>query len=111
MIEPGTLTTIVMLPTYDEAGNIKKLILEILDLNDSIGCVVVDDNSPDGTSSIVKELENKYHFVGEQLWLQDNKQLGIWGYPSAFVSNIHHHYCLIFYRNNIKLKQTDGANL
>ena len=53
---------------------------------------------------LVKELEDKYHFVGEQLWLQDNKQLGIWGYPSAFVSNIHHHYCLIFYRNNIKLK-------
>lgn len=53
---------------------------------------------------IVKELEKKYHFVGEQLWLQDNKQLGIWGYPSVFVSNIHHHYCLVFYRNNIKLK-------
>lgn len=53
---------------------------------------------------IAKELEGKYHFVGEQLWLQDNKQLGIWGYPSVFVSNIHHHYCLVFYRNNIKLK-------
>ena len=47
---------------------------------------------------IVTELEGKYLFVGEQLWLQDNKQLGIWGYPSVFVSNIHHHYCLIFYR-------------
>lgn len=53
---------------------------------------------------LVKELEDKYHFVGEQLWLQNNKQLGIWGYPSVFVSNIHHHYCLVFYRNNIKLK-------
>jgi DNA modification methylase len=53
---------------------------------------------------LVKRLDDKYHFVGEQLWLQDNKQLGIWGYPSAFVSNIHHHYCLVFYRNNIKLR-------
>jgi DNA modification methylase len=49
---------------------------------------------------LVKELENKYKFVGEQIWLQDNKQLGIWGYPSTFVSNIHHHYCLIFHRKN-----------
>jgi len=53
---------------------------------------------------LAKELENKWHFIGEQLWLQNNKQLGIWGYPSAFVSNIHHHYCLVFYKNNIKLK-------
>lgn len=47
---------------------------------------------------LVKTLEEKtkWEFVAEQLWLQDNKQLGIWGYPSTFVSNIHHHYCLIF---------------
>jgi DNA modification methylase len=35
-------------------------------------------------------------FKGEKIWCQDNKQLGIWGYPREFVSNIHHHYCLIF---------------
>lgn len=52
---------------------------------------------------LVTELEKgNWHFVGEQLWLQNNKQLGIWGYPSAFVSNIHHHYCLIFYKNKVK---------
>ena len=50
---------------------------------------------------LVGELKNKWQFVGEQIWLQDNKQLGVWGYPSVFVSNIHHHYCLIFYRNNL----------
>jgi hypothetical protein len=22
--------------------------------------------------------------------------LGIWGYPFTYVSNVHHHYCLIF---------------
>ncbi|MFH1132447.1 MAG: hypothetical protein V1754_14015 [Pseudomonadota bacterium] len=35
--------TIVMIPTYNEAGNIGQL-LELDD--DSLGCVVVDDNSP-----------------------------------------------------------------
>ncbi len=35
-------------------------------------------------------------FKGEKIWCQDNKKLGIWGYPSEFVSNVHHHYCLIF---------------
>ncbi|MBI5456423.1 polyprenol monophosphomannose synthase [Candidatus Kaiserbacteria bacterium] len=60
MIQPGTVTTIVMLPTFDEAGNIEKLLREILSLNDSIGTVVVDDNSPDGTSSIVAKLEKEF---------------------------------------------------
>lgn len=35
-------------------------------------------------------------FVGEKLWLQEDKQLGIWGFPSRLVINIHHHYLLIF---------------
>ena len=33
---------------------------------------------------------------GERIWLQDNKPLMPYGYPYSFVSNIHHHTCLIF---------------
>ena len=32
----------------------------------------------------------------EYIWLQDQKFLGIWGYPYSYVSNVHHHYCLVF---------------
>lgn len=35
-------------------------------------------------------------FQGERIWCQDSKKLGIWGYPTVFVPNYHHHYCLIF---------------
>ncbi|MGD9496105.1 MAG: DNA methyltransferase [Armatimonadota bacterium] len=35
-------------------------------------------------------------FQGERIWCQNSKQLGIWGYPTTFVPNYHHHYCLIF---------------
>ena len=46
---------------------------------------------------IVKTIEKcKFKFEGEQIWCQDDKKLGIWGYPSKFISNVHHHYCLIF---------------
>ncbi len=46
---------------------------------------------------LVKEIEKcGFSFEGEQIWCQDDKQLGIWGYPSTFISNIHHHYCLVF---------------
>lgn len=38
-------------------------------------------------------------FQGERIWCQDSKRLGIWGYPTVFVPNYHHHYCLIFRRD------------
>ena len=48
---------------------------------------------------LVKKLSEKWQFCGEKIWLQEDKKLGIWGYPSTFVPNIHHHYCLIFKKN------------
>ncbi len=45
---------------------------------------------------LARLLDPPFTFKGERVWCQDNKKLGIWGYPSEFVSNVHHHYCLIF---------------
>ncbi|WP_371806720.1 DNA methyltransferase [Candidatus Lokiarchaeum ossiferum] len=40
----------------------------------------------------------KKHFILRQefIWCQDQKFAGIWGYPTTYVSNVHHHYCLVF---------------
>ena len=32
----------------------------------------------------------------EFIWCQRDKKLGIWGYPNTYISNVHHHYILIF---------------
>jgi dolichol-phosphate mannosyltransferase len=50
----------IILPTYQEAENISKLIddLESLRLNSTI--FVIDDSSPDKTAEIVQEKQNKY---------------------------------------------------
>jgi|BEDMetMinimDraft_2_1075160.scaffolds.fasta_scaffold01121_2 dolichol-phosphate mannosyltransferase len=52
----------VILPTYNEAENIKDLIeaieMELKDIEHEI--VVVDDDSSDGTIEVVRELSNKY---------------------------------------------------
>jgi DNA modification methylase len=45
---------------------------------------------------LANHLSKYYTFKGERIWLQDNKKLGCWGWPSEFVTNVHHHYCLIF---------------
>ncbi len=51
------MKTYVMIPTYNERENIGKLILEILNLKvPDLRIVVVDDNSPDGTSDVVRNL-------------------------------------------------------
>jgi DNA modification methylase len=42
------------------------------------------------------KLGEKYKFLGERIWLQNQKTLRPYGYPYAFVPNVHHHYCLIF---------------
>lgn len=52
---------------------------------------------------LVKIIEKcGFKFEGEQIWCQDDKQLGIWGFPTKFISNIHHHYCLVFRKNERK---------
>jgi glycosyltransferase involved in cell wall biosynthesis len=44
--------TYVIVPTFNEADNIGDLLTLLLDLPVSLGIIVVDDNSPDGTGSI-----------------------------------------------------------
>lgn len=46
----------VLLPTYNEAPNISALIREILSVSPRSQVLVVDDDSPDGTSGIVSRM-------------------------------------------------------
>lgn len=50
------MKVIAMIPTYNEAGNVSRLVRELLALPLPIEVVVVDDNSPDGTAAIVQGL-------------------------------------------------------
>lgn len=59
--------TLVIIPTYNEAHNVGRLIDILLDLKIGVDILVVDDGSPDGTSGIVKqklkENENRVHLI------------------------------------------------
>ncbi len=50
------MRVMAMLPTYNEAENIKPLVEEILALGPEYEALVVDDHSPDGTWRIVEEM-------------------------------------------------------
>lgn len=54
----------LIIPTYNEAKNIPFLIEEIFNILDknkiNLEFIIVDDNSPDGTGTVAKNLSNKY---------------------------------------------------
>ena len=45
---------LVIIPTYNEIDNIEKMLNTVLELDKRIDILIVDDNSPDGTSGVVK---------------------------------------------------------
>ena len=54
------MKTLIVTPTYNESKNIKTLVDTLFKLNARYHVLVVDDNSPDGTAKIVKELQKNY---------------------------------------------------
>lgn len=68
---------LVISPTYNESENIDKFISEILDLKLEI--LIIDDNSPDGTSQLVKTNNN----FGKNLFLISRKEK--LGYGTAVI--------------------------
>ena len=47
--------TLIFTATYNESKNISKLIKRIIQLRQKIDLLIVDDNSPDGTSKIIEK--------------------------------------------------------
>lgn len=53
--------TILVIPTYNEAANINELVERIFAQKiPDLKIIIVDDGSPDGTTDIIKELQNSY---------------------------------------------------
>lgn len=51
---------LVIIPTYDEKENIREILEHVLRLQPAFDALVVDDNSPDGTASIVRQLRSEH---------------------------------------------------
>lgn len=50
---------LVIIPTYNERDNIKEIIPAVLSKGENIDILVVDDNSPDGTADVVREIKKE----------------------------------------------------
>ena len=87
--------SLIIIPTFNESENIELIINKILLLNDSNDILVVDDNSPDGTSKIVSDLK-KENIDRIFLIVRDNK-LGLGSaYKEGFNWALNQNYSYIF---------------
>lgn len=50
------MSTVIIIPTYNEKDNIENLTKEILSLKVDVRILIIDDNSPDGTGKIADTL-------------------------------------------------------
>lgn len=51
---------IVIIPTYNERENIENIIRKVFSLKGGYDILIIDDGSPDGTSAIVKRLQQEF---------------------------------------------------
>ena len=86
---------VVIIPTYNEKDNIKKMIRFIFTMNKEFDILIIDDNSPDGTGAIVKSLQKRYP---ARLFLIERKgKLGLGtAYITGFKWALEKNYDLIF---------------
>lgn len=72
--------TLVIIPTYNEKENIEDIIRATFSQKKAFDILVVDDNSPDGTANIVKQLQHEFN---GQLFLEGRQHKG--GLGSAYI--------------------------
>jgi dolichol-phosphate mannosyltransferase len=85
---------LVIIPTYNELENIRKLIPTILNQNDFIDILIIDDNSPDHTG---KYVEDKSFVEPRIKIIKRPYKMGLGtAYITGFKYAIDHNYDLVF---------------
>lgn len=87
--------TLIIIPTYQEAENIRNLLTIIYSLPKEFHVLIIDDNSPDQTALIVKSLMKEYP---EKLFLIERPgKLGLGtAYITGFRWALDHQYQYVF---------------
>lgn len=59
-IEDERVTSLIIIPTYNEKGNIRQIVEKVLSLSKDFKVLIIDDNSPDGTGVAADALSKEY---------------------------------------------------
>ncbi|MDQ3290395.1 MAG: polyprenol monophosphomannose synthase [Bacteroidota bacterium] len=87
--------SLVIIPTYNEKENIEDIIRSVLSLSTPFHVLIIDDNSPDGTATLVKSLQFEFK---DRLFLE--QRIGKLGLGTAYIHGfkyaLSHGYDYIF---------------
>ena len=88
------MNPIVIIPTYNECENIKRMLETVMSLHQDFDVLVVDDNSPDGTADLVKDAQAIYPRIH---LLENGKKNGLGGaYIAGFRWCLARDYAFIY---------------
>ncbi|MCQ2973360.1 MAG: polyprenol monophosphomannose synthase [Bacteroidales bacterium] len=86
---------VIIIPTYKEKENIENIIRVVFKLPEPFDILVIDDNSPDGTADIVKNIMAEY--PDRLFMIQRSGKLGLGtAYITGFKWSLEHNYDYIF---------------
>ncbi len=87
--------SIVIIPTYNEKENIENIIRTVFSFEKNFHILIIEDNSPDGTADIVKNLQKE--FSGSLHILERKGKLGLGtAYIAGFNWSLEQEYKYIF---------------
>ena len=91
----NTSDSIIIIPTYNEKENIENIIRTVFKKEHLFHILVIEDNSPDGTADIVRQLQTEFP---DRLFMIERKgKLGLGtAYIAGFKWAIEHKYDYIF---------------
>lgn len=87
--------SLIIIPTYNELGNIEKMVRKVFSLPKSFHLLIIDDGSPDGTADKVKELQHE--FSDNLFLIERSGKLGLGtAYIAGFKWALEHSYLYVF---------------
>ena len=89
--------SVIIIPTYNEIGNIETILNQIQGLNSLFDVIIVDDNSPDKTGELVKEFISKKKYKIKLLLIERESKNGLGSaYIEGFKKALSLNYNYIF---------------
>jgi dolichol-phosphate mannosyltransferase len=86
---------VIIIPTYNEIGNIEKMVRKVFSLPKAFDLLIIDDGSPDGTADKIKSLQKE--FEGKLFLLQRSGKQGLGtAYITGFKWTLERGYQYIF---------------
>lgn len=87
--------SLVIIPTYNELGNIEKMVRKVFSLPHVFDLLIIDDGSPDGTAQKVKQLQTE--FAGKLFLIERSGKQGLGtAYIAGFRFALEKNYEFIF---------------